>query len=203
MAARRPSARPADAGVDPPRTLPRPARPEARRRAARAPRARPALAAGALALPPRARAGRERGLEPDCDPSRRADRALRGDRRRAHHVAAQLRPPDRRGGEADDGRALGRGPAGLDRDASAPPGRARVRAREGAGERVGRAHGRQASGRDRRGIGRDRAGGGDAGSQRGRDDHPQRRGLRRLRRAGLSARRPLPHHPHRQLLREA
>src|SRR5439155_7643891 len=100
----------ADAGVDPPRPLPRPPGPQARRRAARAARARPALAASALPVEPRARAGRERRLEPDRDSGGGADREVRGHRRRSDDFPAELRPPDRSGGQAHDGGALGRGP---------------------------------------------------------------------------------------------
>src|SRR5439155_17470440 len=99
MAAPGSRARAADAGVDPPRPLSRPARTQARRRTARPARPRPALAAGTLPLTPRARAGRERRLEPDRDSGGGADRACRGHRRRADDVPAELRPPDRSGGQ--------------------------------------------------------------------------------------------------------
>src|SRR5256885_8029737 len=61
----------ADAGMDPPRALPRPARAQARGRAAWTARARPALAAGALPLAPRARA--RRGRPPESDRGSRGD----------------------------------------------------------------------------------------------------------------------------------
>src|SRR5207247_1252976 len=85
-----------DAGVDPPRALPRTSCTPARGRPARAPWARPALAPGALALEPGPRPGRERRVEPDGDPGGGAHRALRGDRRGPDDVAAQLRASDRR-----------------------------------------------------------------------------------------------------------
>ena len=60
-----------------------------------------------LLRPPRARAGRERVVEPDRDPRRDPARARARDRRRDHDLAAELDPPRRRGGQARD-----RAPAG-------------------------------------------------------------------------------------------
>ena len=102
--------RAADSGVDPPRPLPRAPLAQARGRAARPARARPAVATGAFAVSPRARAGRERRLEPDGDPGGGSHRARRRDRRGAHDLAAELGASHRRRGEADHRSALGRRP---------------------------------------------------------------------------------------------
>jgi hypothetical protein len=103
-----PRPRAADPGLDPPRPLSRAPLAQARRRAARATRARPAVATGALAVSSCARAGRERRLEPDGDSGSGSHRARRRDRRGAHDLTAELGASHRRRGEADHRRALGR-----------------------------------------------------------------------------------------------
>ena len=115
----------AEPGLGAPRPLRRAACAQAGRGAARDAGARAARDAGEPRVPPRARPGRERDVERDCDSCGDPDRAAGGHRRGDHDVAARLRAPRRRGGEEGDGREVGRRPARLARRSSAPQRRER------------------------------------------------------------------------------
>ena len=136
----------ADAGVGPPRPLRRARGTQARGGAARQGGARALRHPGKALRPPLLVPGRERLVEPDRDPRRDPPRPQLRHRRRDHDLAAELDPPRRRGGEARDGCALGRGPARLARRPRASP----LRERRGAGEGEGRRGYREA----RRALGR-------------------------------------------------
>ena len=197
-------ARAADAGVDPPRALRRAARGPslggARRQAGR----RTARHAGRAVRSAPARPGRERALEharaAGGDPARPA----RGDRRRAHDLAAAVAPPARRRGEADDRRRVGRRPPRPTHLASAST-RLRVAARapEGEDHRRGGEARRLAGGRDRRGVRRDRRGDARAGAEgQGRHDRERLR-LRRLCGTGIPLEREAADHARGPLPRQA
>ena len=126
-----------------------PSRPQAGRGAARQGGPRAARHPGAAARPPRARAGRERVVEPDRDPRRDPPRPRARDRRRDHDLAAELDPSRRRRREARDGRALGRRPARLRRRPRPPALGERGRAGEGEGRRRRREARRALGRRDR------------------------------------------------------
>ena len=196
------SARP-DAGLGAPRALHRPQGPEAGRGAVRQGGTRACARPRPACLAPAARAGRERELEPDRDSRRDPDRAQGEDRRRRDHVAAELGAPGRGGGEEGDGRQVGRRSPRLARRPSSPSSREHGGPRKGEGRR-GRGPARRPLGRrDHLRLGRDRGGGARLlAAREGRDDLERLR-LRRLRRAGLHADRPLPDHAHGQLLRQA
>ena len=132
-------ARLADAGVGAPRALRRAEGPEARRGAARRGCARARGEDGAAHVSPRARPRRERDVERDRDPRRGSRRARRGDRRRRHDLAAELRAPDRRRGEATDRRQVGRRRSRLDGAERRPSRRDARGTREGADAGDGRA----------------------------------------------------------------
>ncbi len=152
---------------------------------------------------PAARPGRERELEPDCDPGRDPDREEGGDRCRRDHLAPELPPPRRRGGEEGDRRDVGRRPARLARRPPAPACREHRGAREGEGRPRRRASRGPLRRRDHLRLRRDRRRGARLLAEgEGRDDLERLR-LRRLRWARLRPRRPVPDHAHRQLLRQA
>ena len=136
-------------GLGPPRPLPRAERPQARRGAPRQGGAGAALDPGAPVRPSRARAGRERPLEPDGDPRGDSPRAQARHRRRDHDVAAQLDPPRRRRGQARDRGPLGSRPARLARRARPSPLGERGREGEGEGRRRRREARRPLGRRDR------------------------------------------------------
>ena len=165
---------------------------------------RPADDPGAAVRPPRARARRERAVEPHRDPRRDPARAQARDRRRDHDVAAELDPPRRRRGEAGD-----RAPAGWRTCATRPIAHvhrrsesAAVRAKEKVDVGVAKLVARSADAivcvadfiaDEVRAL-----------EPRGQRRHdPERLRLRRLRGARLLPGRAPPDHAHGQLLRQA
>ena len=179
---RDPELRVPDAGVDPSRALPRPARAEAGRGAPRRRRARARARPGAGDGPAAARAGRERDVEPHRDPGRDPDRAPRGDRRRDHDVAARLGALRRRRRAEGDGRALARRPPRSARREPASPRGHDGRARAAGGERAGRAARRAPRRRGLVRLGGDR--------RRGARARPRGRRPRRSRTAATSTTSP-------------
>ena len=195
----------ADAGVGAPRALRRPARPAARATSCTA-------RTGLERLGVQARLFGRRLLVPDENvtwnltaiPAAIRIVAARGDRRRADDLAAELGALRRRGGQARDRRALGRRPARL---ARRPPAPARatsrlVRLKEQGEHGVAALVARYADAI---------VAAAEAIAEEARALEP--RGpvvtiangsrLRRLRRARVPARRPLPDHARGQLLRQA